>query len=76
MAKTFATATFNDTWAGNVPAELVGFKTKRRGEAVTRYRWTSRVSNTGGFVASGFATIEGAIAAAQRHANFSEVAAA
>ncbi|HTM78665.1 MAG TPA: hypothetical protein VL133_13675 [Devosia sp.] len=74
MAKPFATATYHDTWAGNVTADLVGFKTKRRGESVTRFRWVqANGQGAGGFVAGGFSTVSAALRAATRHANFSNV---
>ncbi|MER9768916.1 hypothetical protein NKJ09_22960 [Mesorhizobium sp. M0189] len=39
MSKPLATALFNDVWAGLVPAAVIPFRTKRNGQAVTRYRW-------------------------------------
>lgn len=74
MPKPFATATYHDTWAGNVTAALVGFKTKRRGETVTRFRWVQpNGQNAGGFACGGFSSVAAALRAADRHANFSNV---
>lgn len=39
MKNAIATATYTDTWAGNLTAFLVPQKTTRRGERVTVYRW-------------------------------------
>lgn len=72
-----ATAIYNDIWSGQVVATVVAFRTKRRGETVSRYRWLqSNGMAAGGFVAGGFSTVAGAVAAAQRHACFSDVIAA
>lgn len=38
-AKTFATATFRDSYMGDVVAELQAFKTTVRGQRMTAYRW-------------------------------------
>ncbi|MDO6963995.1 hypothetical protein [Rhizobium alvei] len=69
-----ATATFRDTYAGVVAAILVPFKTKRKGQTVTRYRWQEEVR---GFAAGGwaspFVSTDQAIACAKRHALFSNV---
>lgn len=69
-----ATATYRDTWAGEVAAVLVPFKTKRRGETVTRYRWQEqdRSFSCGGW-ATPFVSVEQAIACAKRHHLFSNV---
>jgi hypothetical protein len=76
MNKPPATATYRDCYAGPVAASLVPFRTKRRGETVTRFRWLqANGQGAGGFVSGGFATVAGAVAAAQRHAEFSNVAA-
>lgn len=49
MKNAVATATFNDTWAGEIPAFLVPQKTSRNGERVTVYRWlTERGSSCDG----------------------------
>lgn len=75
MAKTaFATATFKDIWAGNVAAELREFKTTRRGQRVTRFRW-QRVDGMH-CDSRAFQTISGAIAALARDARFCDVVAA
>lgn len=75
MANTprFATATYADVWAGNVPCFLTSFKTKRRGETVTRYRWQREDGLQAHHWVAPFQTVDGAIAAAQRHACFSSI---
>jgi len=76
MPKTFATALYRDIYAGTVAASLVPFKTQRRGEAVTRYRWLrANGQAAGGFVSGGFSSVEAGLAAANRHAGFFSVAA-
>ena len=72
-----ATATYRDTWAGEVAAVLLPFKTKRKGVSVIRYRWHELVRGfeCGGW-ASPFVTVDQAVACAKRHALFSNVQAA
>lgn len=72
MSKPLATATYSDTWAGNVAAHVEGFKTKRKGETVMRYRWT-RANASIGIWSAPFTSIANAMAAAQRHPAFSNV---
>lgn len=64
----FATATYRDIWAGDIAATVEAFKTTRRGQRVTRYRWTSATQSLPLAV---FATVSGAVAYAERHACFS-----
>ncbi|MBX9457106.1 MAG: hypothetical protein KL863_14365 [Rhizobium sp.] len=69
-----ATAIFQDTWAGEVAAVLLPFKTKRNGQTVTRYRWQEEIRGfaAGGWV-SPFVSVEQAVACARRHHLFSNV---
>jgi hypothetical protein len=76
MTKIAATASYRDTYAGVVGARLIAFKTKRRGETVTRFRWEQDNGQGCGYVAGGFVTVDGACVAAQRNQLFSNVAAA
>ncbi len=66
MKTAVAFSTFKDTFAGVVTAYLIPFKTKRRGERVTRYRWTTEAGGCG-FAPGGFPSMERAIEAVQRH---------
>lgn len=63
------TAFFNDIWAGPVEAFVAPFRTKRRGETVTRYRWERRDRQH--CSSTVFTSPEQAVAAAQRDARFS-----
>jgi hypothetical protein len=65
-----AYATFTDIWAGPIAAQLVPFRTKRRGETVTRYRWQSANGQSVGGFASPFVSVDGALRAIARHACF------
>jgi len=67
-----ATATFHDTWAGEVPASLVPFRTTRNGQPVIRYRWTRADGLTTGY-ASPFKTVAGAVARIRADRRFSNV---
>lgn len=73
LPSTIGTATFRDTWAGNVAARVVPFKTARRGERVIRYRWQAENGMSVGGFGSPFVTVAQAVRAAQRHALFSNV---
>lgn len=65
-----AFAIHNDTWAGERTVALLPFRTKRRGETVTRFRWVDdRGQSAGGFAAP-FVSPERAVAAVARHACF------
>lgn len=66
-----ATALFYDIWAGNVPALVVPFKTTRKGQRVTRYRW-QRVDGLH-CDSRTFITIQGAVSALARDRRFSNV---
>jgi hypothetical protein len=70
---TAATATFKDTYAGNVDAQLVSFRTKVRGQSETRFRWEQTNGQGCGFVPGGFATVARAVAAARGSAKFFSV---
>ncbi len=71
MQNAIATAKFNDIWAGNVDAQVLAFKTTRRGERVTRYRWV-RVDGQGcGYNA--FPSVARAVAAVRLDRRFSDV---
>ena len=74
MANAVATAIYNDTWAGEVAAVLLPFKTKRKGVSVIRYRWHELVRGfeCGGW-ASPFVTVDQAVANAKRHRMFKDV---
>lgn len=60
--KPVATATYKDCWKGEVPIELVPYRTKRRGQRITCYRWSGNI----GLLP--FASIARAINAARGHA--------
>lgn len=71
-----ATATFNDIYFGATEMAVTAFRTRAKGQRVTRYRWTpvnSQDCITTGFVSAGFSNEANAIAAAQRHARFANV---
>lgn len=70
--KVLATATFDDTYAGFVPAFVEAYKTKRRGQAVIRYRWTSHSTSTLNPIGD-FMSVEGAVAFAKRAHCYSNV---
>ena len=72
----FASATFRDTWSGDVAAHLVPFRTKRNGETVTRFRWRAENGEIVGGFRSPFASVDRAIRAVARHHAFSNVRAA
>lgn len=72
-----ATATYRDTWAGEVPVFLTAACSMRHGQRVTIYRWISShggIGNAGGFVAR--SNPKPMIAAAALHPLFSNVVAA
>lgn len=62
----YATALYNDTYRGLVPAKLVSFSTTRSGSKVIRYRWTIEA---GSINLNSFPTISRAITAASRYPN-------
>lgn len=68
MKNAVASSTFKDIYFGETAVFLVPFKTTRMGGRVTRYRWESGKAVHCGFAASGFATPEAGMAAANRHA--------
>ena len=68
-----AHATYRDAWAGPVAVALVAFRTKRRGQPVTRYRWIRRDGQSLGIWRSPFATIRRGVTAARDHALFSDI---
>lgn len=73
-----ATATFQDLYYGQTPMILMPFKTSRASARVTRFRWVKDGANgciVTGYSPSGFASPEAGIAAASRHARFSNIAA-
>lgn len=74
---TQATATFQDCYFGATEMALTSFKTARQGAKVVRFRWTkaegAEGSITTGFASSGFQSVAHGIAAANRHAMFSNV---
>lgn len=61
----------NDIWAGLQPVTLVSFKTMRKGQRVTRYRWRREDGNSVGIWAAPFVNEAQAYAAADRHPEFS-----
>lgn len=72
-----ATAIFQDTYFGATEMVLSTFKTSRQGAKVVRFRWTKADGAEGcittGFAPSGFPTAAHGVAAANRHALFSNV---
>lgn len=72
-SKIAATATYRDTWAGDVPVSLVAARSTRRGERVTIYRWAAEHGgiNAGGMVPT--VHPQKAIRFAQNHPYFSNV---
>jgi len=66
------TAIFNDTWAGPVLVRLQPFRTKRRGVAVTLFRW---VEDVRGFSVLGSVSgsVRRMVHLAQHHPRFSSV---
>lgn len=71
-------ATFQDTYFGATEMTIASFKTSRQGAKFVRFRWVKATGAEGcittGFSPSGFANEAAAIAAANRHALFSNVA--
>ncbi|MCG6115872.1 MAG: hypothetical protein MEQ84_11800 [Mesorhizobium sp.] len=67
----FASATYRDTWAGEVAAHLVAFQTKRKGAPVTRYRWRAETGETVGGFRAPFASVGHALRAIAQHQAFS-----
>ena len=73
MTNNVATATFHDTWAGELAAYLVPQKTTRRGQRVTAYRWMTERGTCCDGLSHGSTNPDRMIAHAERHARFSNV---
>lgn len=68
-----ATATYRDTWAGDVPAYLVPQVTKRGGLRCIAFRWMTARGQTCDGLKAGYTNIEAMVRHAQRHALFASV---
>lgn len=74
MTNAVATATFKDTWAGDVPVQLVQRKSTRNGQRVDIYSWAA----VSGMVTTGYVPTmypAKAIGSARRDHRFSDVVA-